>query len=80
MLYYSVARAHSPGVDPTRRDELIRKEAIREPSAAIFWTSTWPTGAKRILWADRDMPVLARIRERFAEERPLESVRIMPCT
>ena len=33
-------------------------------------------GQKRILWADRDMPVLARIRERFAEERPLEGVRI----
>ena len=31
-------------------------------------------GQKRILWADRDMPVLARIRERFAEERPLEGV------
>lgn len=36
-------------------------------------------GQKRILWADRDMPVLARIRERFAEERPLEGVRIGAC-
>src|SRR6266404_4339566 len=28
-------------------------------------------GKKRILWADSDMPVLARIRERFAREKPL---------
>lgn len=36
-------------------------------------------GLARILWADRDMPVLARIRERFAAERPLEGVRIGAC-
>ena len=36
-------------------------------------------GLARILWADRDMPVLAKIRERFAEERPLEGVRIGAC-
>ena len=29
-------------------------------------------GALKIEWADRQMPVLAGIRERFAEERPLE--------
>lgn len=36
-------------------------------------------GHNRILWADRDMPVLASIRERFAKERPLEGVRIGAC-
>ncbi len=36
-------------------------------------------GLARILWADRDMPVLASIRKRFAEERPLEGVRIGAC-
>lgn len=36
-------------------------------------------GKARIEWADRDMPVLARIRERFATERPLEGVRIGAC-
>ena len=36
-------------------------------------------GLARILWAERDMPVLTRIRERFAEERPLEGVRIGAC-
>lgn len=36
-------------------------------------------GLARILWADADMPVLARIRERFERERPLEGVRIGAC-
>lgn len=36
-------------------------------------------GLARILWADRDMPVLASIRERFAQERPLEGIRIGAC-
>lgn len=36
-------------------------------------------GLERILWADRDMPVLASIRERFERERPLEGVRIGAC-
>ena len=36
-------------------------------------------GKKRILWADGDMPVLARIRERFAREKPLAGVRMSAC-
>lgn len=36
-------------------------------------------GNKRIYWADRFMPVLRIIRERFAKERPLEGVRIAAC-
>lgn len=36
-------------------------------------------GLQRILWADRDMPVLTSIRERFERERPLEGVRIGAC-
>lgn len=36
-------------------------------------------GLERILWADRDMPVLASIRERFERERPLAGVRIGAC-
>src|SRR5262245_49722057 len=38
-----------------------------------------PLGKKRILWADADMPVLARIRERFAREKPLNGVRLSAC-
>ena len=36
-----------------------------------------PPGKKRILWADRDMPVLARIRERFEANRRLEPVLVL---
>src|ERR671935_2175973 len=38
-----------------------------------------PQGKKRILWADGDMPVLARIRERFAREKPLAGLRMSAC-
>jgi adenosylhomocysteinase len=36
-------------------------------------------GALKIEWADRQMPVLAGIRERFAAERPLAGWRISAC-
>jgi adenosylhomocysteinase len=36
-------------------------------------------GRLKIEWADRQMPVLADIRERFAVERPLEGWRISAC-
>src|SRR6266481_2195540 len=36
-------------------------------------------GKKRILWADSDMPVLTRIRERFAKEKPLAGLRMSAC-
>src|SRR5947208_9073755 len=38
-----------------------------------------PEGVRRIEWADRQMPVLASIRERFERERPLEDHRISAC-
>jgi len=36
-------------------------------------------GVRRIEWADRQMPVLAAIRERFAAEQPLSGYRISAC-
>jgi adenosylhomocysteinase len=36
-------------------------------------------GVRRIEWADREMPVLRLIRERFARERPLAGLRIGAC-
>jgi adenosylhomocysteinase len=36
-------------------------------------------GVTRVEWADRQMPVLAAIRERFERERPLDGVRISAC-
>ncbi len=38
-----------------------------------------PAGRLRIDWAEREMPVLRRIRERFAEEKPLKGVRLSAC-
>ncbi len=36
-------------------------------------------GKRRILWADRNMPVLTSIRERFSDEEPLKDVRLSAC-
>jgi adenosylhomocysteinase len=38
-----------------------------------------PDGKRRIEWAEREMPVLRLIRERFASERPLAGVRLIAC-
>jgi adenosylhomocysteinase len=38
-----------------------------------------PEGEARIDWAAGQMPVLARIRERFAAERPLDGLRLAAC-
>src|SRR5215468_10752970 len=45
---------------------------IKDPKQA-------PQGKKRIVWADRDMPVLAKIRERFEKEKPLKGLRLSAC-
>lgn len=36
-------------------------------------------GRARTEWAEREMPVLRQIRERFSSERPLEGVRVAAC-
>lgn len=36
-------------------------------------------GRRRIEWAEREMPVLRQIRERFAREKPLKGIRISAC-
>ena len=36
-------------------------------------------GRRRIEWAEREMPVLRLIRERFAKERPLQGIRVSAC-
>src|SRR5205823_14269361 len=41
--------------------------------------SLTPEGIRRIEWADRQMPVLAAIRERFEAEQPLAGLRISAC-
>src|SRR5438876_5324751 len=36
-------------------------------------------GYQRIVWAERDMPVLRAIRERFESEKPLAGLRMSAC-
>src|SRR5918994_152693 len=38
-----------------------------------------PQGKQRIEWADREMPVLRLIRQRFETEKPLTGVRLVAC-
>jgi adenosylhomocysteinase len=38
-----------------------------------------PQGKQRIEWADREMPVLRLIRERFEAEKPLTGVKLVAC-
>jgi adenosylhomocysteinase len=38
-----------------------------------------PQGKRRIDWAEREMPVLRLIRERFTTEQPLKGVRLVAC-
>jgi adenosylhomocysteinase len=38
-----------------------------------------PEGVRRIEWADRHMPVLAAVRERFEREKPLSGYRVSAC-
>src|SRR5437762_11213409 len=45
---------------------------IKDPKLA-------PEGIQRIEWADRQMPVLRLIRERFEKEKPLRGLRLGAC-
>lgn len=38
-----------------------------------------PEGKQRIEWAEREMPVLRLIREKFAAEKPLKGIRLIAC-
>jgi adenosylhomocysteinase len=49
------------------------------PKHEISDSALAATGKKRIEWADRNMPVLAQIRDRFAKEKPFKGVRFSAC-
>ena len=49
------------------------------PKHDIADASLAAEGKKRIEWAERNMPVLAQIRERFEKEQPLKGVRFAAC-
>ena len=45
---------------------------VKDPALASL-------GQQRIIWAERDMPVLRSIRERFETEKPLDGLRMSAC-
>lgn len=51
---------------------LLMKFQVKNPRLAV-------QGKKRIAWAERDMPVLRHIRQRFSRERPFAGIRIGCC-
>jgi adenosylhomocysteinase len=58
---------------------LTRGMAATAPQHHVKDLALAPAGVTRIEWADRQMPVLAVIRERFEREKPLEGYRISAC-
>src|SRR5205809_4063664 len=53
--------------------------AMRAIEHDVKDVSLAPQGKKRIDWAEREMPVLRLIRERFGSEQPLKGVRLVAC-
>jgi adenosylhomocysteinase len=53
--------------------------STKTPDCDVKDLSLAPAGRKRIEWAEREMPVLRLIRERFEQERPFEGKKIVAC-
>lgn len=53
--------------------------AIRSVEHDVKDLALAPHGKRRIEWAEREMPVLRLIRERFAQEQPLRGIKIVAC-
>lgn len=56
----------------------IAMQKTRVPSE-IKDPSLKEQGKRQIAWAERDMPVLKQIRERFVQEKPLQGIRLVAC-
>ncbi len=53
--------------------------ATRSLESDVKDISLAPQGKQRIEWAEREMPVLRLIRERFADEKPLKGIKLLAC-
>jgi adenosylhomocysteinase len=60
------------------QEEFMAKEGI-SMEYDIKDINLAPQGKQRIEWADREMPVLRLIRERFEQEKPLEGIKLVAC-
>lgn len=52
---------------------------MRAPRHDVADLGLAQAGVRRVEWAERAMPALRRIMERFAEQRPMEGLRIAAC-
>jgi len=64
---------------PASRSDERNALATAEKSYDIADIGLADLGQQRIEWADRHMPVLRQIRERFESEKPLDGVRLAAC-
>ena len=53
--------------------------AITKPQGDVKDLSMADEGVRRLDWAAREMPVLAQIREKFSDNRPLNGIKITAC-
>lgn len=53
--------------------------ATRSPEFDVKDIGLAANGKQRIEWAEREMPVLRLIRERFGEEKPLQGIKLLAC-
>lgn len=62
-------------------DQLERRPRcnVINPECDIADISLAEQGLRRLAWAHREMPVLAALEKRFAEERPFQGVRLAAC-
>ena len=52
---------------------------VAPPAYDVKDLSLADAGKRRIEWAEREMPVLRSIRERFEKEKPLEGLTAVAC-
>src|SRR5271155_3284719 len=57
----------------------VNGRAVQVPEYDVHDLGLAAAGRKRIEWADRQMPVLHRIRERYSKEQPLKGQRLGAC-
>jgi adenosylhomocysteinase len=64
---------------PKRRESTVTTTTPASVKGDVKDMSLAPRGKARIEWADREMPALRLIRERFAQTQPLKGIRISAC-
>jgi adenosylhomocysteinase len=73
----------SPAIAPASMHPIsgdaVDGQTVQAPPHDVTDPGLADEGVRRIEWAEREMPVLRLIRERFARERPLEGIRIGAC-